>query len=64
MTLPVNPRLGVIVIIAVAAPPAAMVTGVLVSVKLGPGVTVTGTVTPTGEPELAPFMAVPSTVTE
>jgi hypothetical protein len=50
MTLPVNPRLGVIVIVAVPVPPGAMVTGELVSVKLGPAVTVTGTVTPTGEP--------------
>ena len=63
VTLPVKPRLGVIVIVDVPVPPGARVTGVLDSVKLGPAVTVIGMVTVTGAPVLVPLEAVPVTVT-
>jgi hypothetical protein len=63
VTLPVNPRLGVTVIVEVPLAPGAMVTAVLDRVKLGPFVTVTGTVAVTVVPALLALAELPVTVT-
>jgi hypothetical protein len=63
VTLPVNPRLGVTVIVEVPLAPGAMLTAVLDRVKFGPVVTVTGTVAVTVVPALLALAELPVTVT-